>query len=297
MRAVGLDVGGAHLKVALLSPANRVEWVMQLPCPLWQGLEQLSGAWREACLRMPSLLDGHYAVTMTGESADCFPSRNDGVLRILDLLEKLLPRSFCVYGGPLGLVDASVARSAPERVASFNWHASARLCRRTPPAMQFRMSAAPPQPCAVRKLACSPNRGDSRLRPASAIKTLILHGALRTPLVSPKRYNRRKTLRWVPNILRHSGYYLLSEELARTATNTPAAIGPPPARGGGSHGGAHAGCDATAMRSAGSWWREVCRAQYGSILSAYSAYASVTSRQTHPIVAAGVGRFIAKRIS
>ncbi len=41
----GYDVGGAHLKVALVED-GRVIAVEQIPCPLWQGLDRLDSGLR-----------------------------------------------------------------------------------------------------------------------------------------------------------------------------------------------------------------------------------------------------------
>jgi len=44
----GWDVGGAHLKVAHVDGEGRMKTVMQLPCPLWQGIGHLEAAVAEA---------------------------------------------------------------------------------------------------------------------------------------------------------------------------------------------------------------------------------------------------------
>ena len=41
---IGWDIGGAHVKAAVINPAGDVIAVYQQPCPLWQGLDQLQGA-------------------------------------------------------------------------------------------------------------------------------------------------------------------------------------------------------------------------------------------------------------
>ena len=125
MQAIGLDIGGAHLKLAGLSGPDTVDWVFQLPCPLWKGLDQLADAWRKACANITIHAGSQCAVTMTGELADCFTSRNDGVWQITDCLKGLLEKPFWVYAGDRGLLDPEAARSLPELVASANWHASA----------------------------------------------------------------------------------------------------------------------------------------------------------------------------
>jgi uncharacterized hydantoinase/oxoprolinase family protein len=40
----GLDVGGAHLKVAQVGRDGRVTAALQVPCALWQGLDRLDAA-------------------------------------------------------------------------------------------------------------------------------------------------------------------------------------------------------------------------------------------------------------
>lgn len=72
----GLDVGGAHLKVALVEDGRAIA-VQQFRCRLWMGLEKLDTALRKA----RALLDraDRFAVTMTGEISDVFPDRRTGV--------------------------------------------------------------------------------------------------------------------------------------------------------------------------------------------------------------------------
>ena len=47
MRVIGWDVGGAHLKAALWE-AGELRQVMQLACPLWQGIDRLRDALDQA---------------------------------------------------------------------------------------------------------------------------------------------------------------------------------------------------------------------------------------------------------
>ena len=302
MRAIGLDIGGAHLKVALLSSANRVEWVMQLPCPLWQGLKRLSEAWREACSRMPSLLGGHYAVTMTGESADCFPSRNDGVSQILDLLDELLPRPFYVYGGFLGLVSANTARSEPERVASLNWHASARLVAEHHRHGVFIDVGSTTTDLVPFANGVPVNRGNTDCQ-RLACQELIYSGALRTPLMAIAKTIRigDKTM---PVVAEHfattADIYLLSEDLAPHSDQYPSSDGAPRTRAASARRVARMlACDVNGDEDR---WELVARKfaelQYDSILSAYKRLCQRERlARPHPIIAAGVGRFIAKRIA
>ncbi|MDP6495528.1 MAG: hypothetical protein QGI09_08965, partial [Dehalococcoidia bacterium] len=68
----GWDLGGAHLKAALLDESG-IRDIVQSPCPLWQGLEHLETAMEEVLERFgPTQLN---AITMTGELADIFENR------------------------------------------------------------------------------------------------------------------------------------------------------------------------------------------------------------------------------
>ena len=120
---IGWDIGGAHLKAALLRDGQVVA-VEQRACPLWLGLEHLAEGWNAVIARFGAP-DAH-ALTMTGELAEIFPSRFEGVAAICRLAgERAGAARLRVYAGPRGFLGASEARDAWREVASANWHASA----------------------------------------------------------------------------------------------------------------------------------------------------------------------------
>src|SRR6516162_163318 len=80
MGYVGLDIGGANLKVA---HANGTA-ILQ-PFELWKNPAGLADALRGLLSRLPAY-DG-LVVTMTGELCDCFESKRQGVNAILDAVE------------------------------------------------------------------------------------------------------------------------------------------------------------------------------------------------------------------
>src|SRR3546814_5731741 len=84
---LGLDVGGAHLKAVLIDAEGKVLEALQLACPLWRGLDQLSHALAEVENKLHHTAQQH-AVTMTGELADIFPDRHAGVMQISNLLAR-----------------------------------------------------------------------------------------------------------------------------------------------------------------------------------------------------------------
>jgi probable H4MPT-linked C1 transfer pathway protein len=123
---IGWDIGGAHLKAALADRAGNLTALQLEPCALWKGLDRLEQAARRILQSMPE--QGHvHAITMTGEMADLFASRDDGVEKILETMQALLPgQQILVYAGKLGFMAAGAIKPEhyPE-VASANWLASA----------------------------------------------------------------------------------------------------------------------------------------------------------------------------
>lgn len=123
---IGWDIGGAHLKAARVFADGRIDAAVQLPCALWQGLDQLTTSVDEARRRLGPT-DGH-AITMTGELADLFGSRAEGVVKILDVMtEKLRGQRIQVFAGADGFVDPAHAHHHLAAISSANWRATAEL--------------------------------------------------------------------------------------------------------------------------------------------------------------------------
>ena len=123
---LGWDVGGAHLKAALLDKAGKVLAVYQQPCQLWKGLDHLESAVKTILQQAP-VNQCRHAVTMTGELVDLFADRHEGVQQITAALQRLLPKDNClIYAGTLGFIHATHLQiSDYDAVASANWLASA----------------------------------------------------------------------------------------------------------------------------------------------------------------------------
>jgi probable H4MPT-linked C1 transfer pathway protein len=119
----GWDIGGAHLKVATAA-AGRLRTVVQIPCPLWLGMDRLEMAVVQARARIGET--SLNAVTMTGEMTDLFANRKEGVHRLVESVERLLPGGeVLIYAGTEGFLAPERAVLCPNRVASANWLASA----------------------------------------------------------------------------------------------------------------------------------------------------------------------------
>lgn len=122
---LGWDLGGAHLKAVLLDAAGNAQRVVQLACPLWRGMENLNQA-VDAALQQVATENMLHAVTMTGELADIFPSRREGVVALTDCMAARLPAArLHVYAGVRGFLPTQEVGAAASDVASANWHASA----------------------------------------------------------------------------------------------------------------------------------------------------------------------------
>jgi probable H4MPT-linked C1 transfer pathway protein len=120
---VGWDVGGAHLKAALVQHGE-VNDVMQVPCTLWQGIETIDAAVASVYARWPQARLLRNAVTMTGEMVDLFPDRAAGVGALVQHLAGVLgPHTW--FFGAAGWLRAAEAVNEWHQVASANWFAAA----------------------------------------------------------------------------------------------------------------------------------------------------------------------------
>jgi probable H4MPT-linked C1 transfer pathway protein len=128
MAVVGWDIGGAHLKAAR-AENGRITAAIQVAAPLRLGLERLAQAFAEA-----KALIGQadcQAVTMTGELADTFSSRAEGVARLsAAAVGELAHSRVMIYAGRAGFVAPADAAKHVTDIASANWFASASVVSR-----------------------------------------------------------------------------------------------------------------------------------------------------------------------
>jgi probable H4MPT-linked C1 transfer pathway protein len=126
MAVIGWDFGGAHLKAVKLDAGGMVERAVQLACPLWQGLDQLESALDQALAELQGHAAVRHAVTMTGELADNFTDRAEGVRTLTDVAQRRLGGGqVLMFAGFDGLIPAKMLTpAAASQVASANWLAS-----------------------------------------------------------------------------------------------------------------------------------------------------------------------------
>ena len=126
---VGWDIGGAHLKVAAVDTRGCAVAALQVPCALWRGIGQLESALDQALSALPAgAIAARHAATMTGELADLFADREEGVQRIVAAMRQRLGEpALRVFAGERGFLDPELALRHTAEVASANWLATAGL--------------------------------------------------------------------------------------------------------------------------------------------------------------------------
>jgi probable H4MPT-linked C1 transfer pathway protein len=119
---LGLDIGGANLKAASSEGKSS-----SMVFPMWQAADGLA----DSLVELTSCFAGDLhdlAVTMTGELADCFGTRSEGVSEILRHVEAAFPKqNVWVYRVDGGWSRPSEAKLDPWSVAASNWHAAAQF--------------------------------------------------------------------------------------------------------------------------------------------------------------------------
>src|SRR5688572_24393293 len=99
LNIIGWDIGGAHLKAVHLDANGYFISSVQLPCPLWKGLDYLQRAIMDAQAQLNEKVAlqaikiepfTRHAVTMTGELVDLFENRHQGVCQIAKVVTDIL---------------------------------------------------------------------------------------------------------------------------------------------------------------------------------------------------------------
>ncbi len=124
MNWLSLDIGGANIKVA-----DGKGFAASHAFPLWKKPAALTHELRRIISESPE--SDHLIATMTGELADCFTSKEEGVQAILTALQEAADgRHTRVYVNDGTLVTPLVAGRRHSEVAAANWHALARFSGR-----------------------------------------------------------------------------------------------------------------------------------------------------------------------
>jgi (4-(4-[2-(gamma-L-glutamylamino)ethyl]phenoxymethyl)furan-2-yl)methanamine synthase len=129
---IGLDVGGANTKAALVD-GDGLPRIVSEPFEVWRGAGLMADVIASVVGRLG--VDGApVALTTTAELVDVFASKREGVLYVLEAASRALPgRPLRVLTSDGELVDLEAARAAPLRCAAANWVATALLVARSLP--------------------------------------------------------------------------------------------------------------------------------------------------------------------
>ena len=120
---LGIDIGGANLKAA-----DCFGRCHAIPFPLWKYPEELSGQIIAIVKQFPAI--DCIAITLTGELADCYQDRADGVQRIVNQCVQAIGPRGLYYSVDGAFLAAEDAVAMPDCVAASNWHAIASLAAR-----------------------------------------------------------------------------------------------------------------------------------------------------------------------
>jgi probable H4MPT-linked C1 transfer pathway protein len=129
MTWLGLDIGGANIKAATSDGRT-----LSVPFRFWIEHERLGEVLTEIirALKKPGVL--YVAATMTAELADCFESRQEGVERIVDCLEKVCAEMglrFPIFANTNSKYEmASEAKKYWLKTAASNWATLAKYASR-----------------------------------------------------------------------------------------------------------------------------------------------------------------------
>jgi probable H4MPT-linked C1 transfer pathway protein len=293
---IGWDLGGAHLKAARLDRSGRIEQVIQIPCALWRGLDQLHAALDAAVSRLgPAPV---HAVTMTGEMVDLFPTREAGVQSLIAEMRGRFGAGVRVFGGAARLCSVDEALHAPERLASANWLATARVVARlSPDALVADVGSTTTDLTPVRAGEVRFHGRDDATRLASG--ELVYRGVVRTPVMAMAER--------VPfggeEVPLMAEWFAVAADVYRLTGQLPEGADQHPTADGGDRSVAASARRLARMigRDAESAeperWRELARwlaAEQGRLLqlAAERVLAREPLPANAPIVAAGVGRFL-----
>jgi probable H4MPT-linked C1 transfer pathway protein len=299
---IGWDVGGAHLKRAVLGADGRLEAVAIAPCALWQGLGRLDQALDGLPPAPQAPSQGTSFVTMTGELVDLWPDRATGVAALGQALAERLGAQTQFYAGPAGFVGADALAAHAGDIASANWHATANaLAQRLPAGLLADMGSTttdfvPFSDGAVRAVAYA---DADRL----VAGELVYSGIARTPVMAlAPALPFRGT--WVPLMAEHfattADIYRLIGELPERADLHPAADGGPKTE------------EASARRllrmvgrdlgpggldEAGVLAAAASEAQFGLLMRGLGRVLAAGLPEDAPLVGAGVGRGLMARLA
>lgn len=185
MTWLGLDIGGANIKVA-----DGHGYARSVAFPLWQRPNELRLKLQDILKEAPSAAS--LAVTMTGELADCFATKAEGVHAICDAVDAASSaRLVKIYLCDGQLVDSTTARNQPLLAAASNWHALAQFASRFVDSDSGLLIDLGSTTCDIIPLSQSGPQTQGRTDPERLLAgELVYTGVERSPLCAILKYAR-----------------------------------------------------------------------------------------------------------
>ena len=84
---IGIDIGGAHLKIVGLNNNDQVIYVKYTSCKIWENIENLNKEFEQ--INQIVGRSAQCAITMTAELCDNFTSRQQGAEKLIKKCELL----------------------------------------------------------------------------------------------------------------------------------------------------------------------------------------------------------------
>jgi hypothetical protein len=300
MRILGLDVGGAHVKAALLRADGKLPRRKVYPFEIWKNPDSLAGLLR--AIRDESKPDA-VALTMTGELSDVFKSRAGGVRHIVKCaVDAMSPVPVSVIDVDGGLIGPQAAIGEHGRVASANWSATANwVSKHLPQCLIVDIGSTTTDILPVKNGAPSV-RGKTDLQRLMTGE-LLYAGCLRTPVssVAPSLKIRGVSVALCPEYFAVMGdvHLYLGEIRANDYTIPTPDHGPKTKRGAGLRLArlALSGPEELGDGEVRSIARQAVKAQVETIVNAMRGVMKAQKLDDAPVVLVGPGRIYRKPIS
>jgi probable H4MPT-linked C1 transfer pathway protein len=285
---LGLDIGGANLKAAHSDGVARL-----MPFALWRRPEGLLDALRNLIRPLPRF--DMLAVTMTGESCDCYETKRQGVVSILDVVLRVADQTpILVWTTSGSFTSLDEAKDQFIKTASANWLALATFAGRYVPAgssllIDIGSTTTDIVPLLDGKPAPRGRTDRERLK----TRELVYTGVRRTPVCSLLGMDGAAEL-----FATTLDVYLLLEDLRENIEDRNTADGRPASREAARARLARmvgADLECFSKHDANELAREISNRQSAAIREAVM---KVTSDHGHPetVVISGEGEFLARRV-
>ncbi len=116
---IGIDIGGAHLKLTGLCRNKKIIFSNQIKCPVWKGINVLENQLKSFKKINQDSIAG---ITMTAELCDNFENREQGAKKIKKLLKKLNFKKFFLTNKKKKRFQRNPQNS---KIISMNWLSTA----------------------------------------------------------------------------------------------------------------------------------------------------------------------------